>query len=488
MKTCDLAIVGAGPAGLAAAREAVDLGLSVTLIDDNDQPGGQYFRQLPVPFARRGRGLFDKEQERAQRLFRVLDDPRVSYLPCGVVWDAPEADVLGFAAGAESGRIRAGGIVIAAGAHDRPLPFPGWTLPGVVTAGGIQNLLKGQGIVPGGRIVVAGNGPLPLVVAASLRLAGAEVAALVEAAPANRRLWPHLGRLLCAPAILGLAAKYRVSLAVAGIPVIYVRAVVEAHGETSLRAVSIAPIDREGRVDRARVEALEVGTLAIGYGLVPSTELTRLLGCVHDYDQLRGSWLPRRSETLETSVLGVYAVGDGAAIGGAEIALLEGRLAAQAAALRMGGKLDAAARRRRRILAARLARLNRFRDALTEVFAPPCHFLELLTPETLVCRCEEVTLGELRGNGIGTAASMPRLKAATRVGMGRCQGRNCLGTLAALVAAREGWDAGAPAWPRTRPPARPIPLASLLHEEIPPPDLPEDPHLPRRSQAGPATS
>ncbi|MCZ6523650.1 MAG: (2Fe-2S)-binding protein, partial [Alphaproteobacteria bacterium] len=202
-------------------------------------------------------------------------------------------------------------------------------------------------------------------------------------------------------------------------------------------------------------------------------------------ETLRGGSLPLRSAALETTVPGVFAVGDGAAIGGVEIALLEGRLAALNALARLrGGAAAAAAQGRRRALVRRLARLYRFRVGLERLFAPPRHFLELITPETVVCRCEEVSAGELRRRAAEGATSMSQLKATTRTGMGRCPGRNCLATLAALVAQAHGLAPGALAWPKARPPARPIPLGELLHETLPPPELPDDPHFPRQPPAG----
>ena len=480
MKTCDLAIVGAGPGGLAAATEAVTYGLSVTLIDDNPCPGGQYFRQPPGAFRRHGRSASDKEMARAEALFRVLDRPLVTYLPGALVWDAPEPGVLAYTAGARSGRVHAGTVVVAAGAYDRPVPFPGWTLPGVVTAGAVQNLAKSQRIVPGGRTVVAGNGPLLLVVATNLLRAGVDVAAVVEAAPINRRLWRQVPRLIAAPAIVCLAAQYRSALMAAGIPLCSGEIVVEASGGDAVDAVTIAAVDPDGRVDRGRARTIAANTLVTGFGLTPSVELTQLLDCCHRFDLLRGGWLPIRSRSLETSVGGVFAVGDCAAIGGVEMALVEGRLAALGAALRLGCDETAAIARRRRQLERQRARLDRFRTGLERIFAPPRGFLDLLTPDTVVCRCEDVTAGDLRRRVAEGAGSMTQLKATTRAGMGRCQGRNCLITLATMVAEAQGVAIGELAWPRVRPPARPILLGDLLHEDIPPPVLPRDPHLPRQ--------
>ncbi len=462
-----MAIVGAGPAGLAAAGEAVDHGLSIMLMDDNSQPGGQYFRQLS--------GVERVRHGRAGRLFGVLDHPSLHYRPDCVVWNAPEKGVLAYASEAGSGRVRADTIIIATGATDRPLPFPGWTLPGVITAGGSQNMIKGQAVRPGDRVVVAGNGPLLLVAAMTLMGAGATVVAVIEAAPLQKRAWSRLASLSQSPSGLVKALSWRLRLATAGVPILAGQAVIEAHGEAALEAVSIAPVDRHGAIDRGRVATLEADCVVVGNGLTPAVELTRLAGCAHHHDPLLGGWTPRRSADLETSIPGLYAAGDGAAIGGVELALAEGRAAVLAAMLQHSP--SAHLRRRRNHLARRLKRLERFRAAVADIFAPPEAFLELITPGTPVCRCENVTLAELEAGATG----MIRQKSATRLSMGRCQGRFCLATLADLVAKRQGIAVADLDWPRVRPPARPVRLGTLLHESVPPPALPDDPHLPRGS-------
>ena len=470
MKSADIAIVGAGPAGLAAAGEAVDHGLSVVLMDDNSQPGGQYFRQLPRQFS---------DVNRARPLFEVLDHPRLHYLPDCVVWNAPDPGVLAYAAGNDSGRIRADAIVIAAGATDRPLPFPGWTLHGVITAGGSQNMIKGQAVRPGESVVVAGNGPLLLVAAMTLLGAGATVRAVVEATPFQKRAWSRLASLSRSPHLLAQALSWRLRLAAAGVPLLTGQTVIEAHGAPALEAVSIAPIDRHGGIDHASATTLDADCLVVGNGLTPAVELTRLAGCAHHHDPLLGGWTPRRSADLETTVPGLYAVGDGAAIGGVQLALAEGRAAVLAALLQRSP--SAHLRRRRRGLARRLDRLNRFRVAVADIFAPPETFLELITPDTPVCRCENVTLAEIETCAAEGATGMVQLKSTTRLSMGRCQGRFCLATLADLVAVRRGVRVADLDWPRIRPPARPVRLGDLLQETVPPTALPDDPHLPRGS-------
>jgi thioredoxin reductase len=470
MIDADVAIVGAGPAGLAAAAEALARGLSVALLDDNALPGGQYFRQAPRELRRAG-AADGREHRRAEALFRAIEHPRLRYLGGAVVWDAPGPGVLAFARGADSGRVQARAVVVASGAVERAVPFPGWTLPGVLTAGGVQNLIKSQRVLPGRRFLVAGNGPLLLVAAHSIVRAGGTVVEVAEGA-VLARAWRHAPGLLAAPDVLRRGLGYRAALARAGVPVRSGQTIVAARGPGEVAEAVVAPIDPAGRVDRSRARAIAVDTVVAGFGLVPAVELTGLLGCRHRWDARRGGWVPERSGDLETTVRDVFAVGDGAGIGGAEVALVEGRLAGLLVALRLGAcdepRVAGDLRRWRR----RVRRLHRVRDAIAALWAPPASFLDLLASDTIVCRCEDVTAGEVGGVVDADVESLDVLKAATRVTMGRCQGRNCLGTVTAILARARAVPREALGAPRPRPPARPIPLAALLHEPLPPPRYP----------------
>ncbi len=478
MKECDLAIVGAGPAGMAAAAEAASLGLSVTILDDNVRPGGQYFRQPPASFRHTGAMFLDKDRVRGATLADGLKHPAVTHWQDAVVWDVPEPGVLAVAAGERSGRVHARAILVATGAQDRPMPFPGWTLPGVISAGGLQNLLKGQRVVLGKRAVVVGSGPLLLLIGANLVRAGIDVAAVVEAAPIWRRMPAALPLLARAPDMLALAVRYRAILARAGVPILTGWTATAATGTDAVKACRVAPFGAEGRIDRAQERSFDCDLLVTGFGLMPSLELPRLIGADLDYDRRRGGWTVRRDADFQCSVPGFYVAGDGAGIGGAEMALLEGRLAARAVARKLGKNApdDVALR-------SAWSRRDAFRRGLDAIYAPPASFLELLTDDTVVCRCEDVTMGEIAKRRGELAGSVTQIKATTRLSMGRCQGRNCLPTLAALVARETGVDASMVALPRPRPPLRPIPIGDLAFEEIPPPDIPADPHLPRARRA-----
>ena len=344
----------------------------------------------------------------------------------------------------------------------------------------MQNLIKGMAIAPPGPVVVAGNGPLLLVVAANLVHAGVRVAAVVEASRQSLRIVQQATKLAQAPSILQLAVKYRLALLKAGVPINRGQTVVAAHGDQALDGLDIAPIDARGNIDLVHKRRIEASTLVVGFGLTPSVELGCLLGAEEMHMPLRGGATLVRDERLMTSVPGVFAAGDGATIGGVELSLVEGRISGIEASIHAGAVSRQVVQSVLRPDLAAHHRLCRFREGLERVFETPANWLDLLTPETIICRCEDVTLAELNLRRNEGSTSPFQLKAATRIGMGRCQGRNCLGTLAALTGYHQGMPADGDAMPRARPPARPIILGDLLHEDLPAPDLPDDPHLPRR--------
>ncbi len=427
--TAEVAVVGAGPAGLEAALAAAEAGVQVILLDSAPQVGGQYFKRpsRATESIRRNEvftPLFRRLQQAAA--LRVLTDTLVwGAFPDEDGWlltlHGPEAPV----------RLHARTLILAPGAYDRPIAFPGWTLPGVMTAGGVQTLLKSQGILPGQRFVLAGAGPLQWVLAAHLVEAGAEVLAVLEATPLARLL-----RLRHLPALWGQAERLQEgwrawrTLRWARVPMRLGWGVIRAQGGDEVEAVTIAPLDDQWRPQPLRAETLIADTLVIGYGFLSSTQLTRLLGCIHDYEPRQGGWIPRRDAWMQTSLPGVFAVGDGAGVGGALLARLEGRIAGLRAAHDVG-RVDAnALTASTRNLWGPLRREQRFATLLGELFTPEPGIYTLASDDTLICRCEEVRLRDIRKARAAGAKTLNEIKGLTRAGMGRCQGRIC-GPLAA---------------------------------------------------------
>ena len=475
----DVAVVGAGPAGLAAARAALSEGCRVSLLDDQDTPGGQYFRQPSSLLSRRAMRPLGTPIAKAEAVFDALNHRAMDYRPGYTVWNIPAPRVLAIANDATGKRLQAQTVIIAAGAHDRVRPFPGWTLPGVITAGGAQNLFKGQRILPGQRIVVAGNGPLLLAVSATLVSAGARIVAVADTARVAQRIPSALPGLLGVPGLLALAARYRLALWQSGVTVLPGHCVLEAHGSHAVSEVVLAPLDCNGEANRAKARCLSADTLIVGDGLQCSAELPRLAGCEMHYEPLEGGWYPVRDQWLTSTLSWLFLAGDGAGVAGADTAMVEGELSGLAAARRIRGGLSPRATRRAEQLKRRLARAGRARRALQQIFNSTRARSSTLLDDTVICRCEDVRWQQIHALIQNPMVDMAQLKSRTRAGMGRCQGRNCMANLVELAAQSRGVRPAQIPWPQSRAPARPVSIAALLKENVPPPVLPADPHLPR---------
>ncbi|AWS42441.1 NAD(P)/FAD-dependent oxidoreductase [Streptosporangium sp. 'caverna'] len=454
----DLAVVGAGPAGVAGALTASLAGLSVVLVDAGARPGGQYFRQPPEGFHAENPGALHHGLGGFMRQWDTLRG-RADILLHHRVWAVERSDEAMTVRCLEGDReerprtVTARRLLIATGAHDRPVPFPGWDLPGVLTAGGAQALLKGDLVVAGRRVVVAGTGPFLLPVAAGLADAGADVLGIHEA---NGR-FGLAGHPLLAAGKAGEALGYGARLARHRVPYHGRQAVIAAHGDpggTALTHVTVARLDSGWRPIATRT--VECDTLAYGYGFVPQLDLPVQLGCVtrHDID---GSPVVAVDAGLRTSVPGVYAAGESTGVGGAVLAEVEGRIAGRAAAADLGRRVppDPALSRRRDRLAA-------FARALQSAYPVRPGWMGWLRDDTLICRCEEVPLSAVREAQELGAVDARSVKLLARPGMGWCQGRICGYAVACLA----GED---PAAPR-RPIAQPIRLGDLAASTRPPSD------------------
>lgn len=439
-------IVGAGPAGLSCAQVLISQGVPVVLLDDNPQAGGQYFRQLPKGYEVASSSGLLRDVSRFGALKAVLGSPLMRYLPNTVAWAASQPLTLAYAGPEGSGRIAARAVVIATGAQDRPFPFTGWTLPGVISAGGALNMVKGHGVVPTGKVVVAGNGPLVLVAAATLVAAGAQVTHVLEAGSQTTLFSAACRGLWRVPSLLLKGLSYRARLMAAGVRFMSNHVIDRADGDAALTGVRVARVGSDGRPDSRQGVSLSSDMLVVGYGLLPGTEFARTVGCSMSHDALLGGLVPRRTKTLETSVPGVYAIGDGAGIGGVELALLEGTLAANA----ILGSVNLER------VQARYRRYNRFRRTLAAAYQLPV-VLNAAQGDTMICRCEELRLQELKPFFDPDDLSLGRLKSATRLGMGRCQGRNCLSS-----ATQQFGLLVDDALPRARAPIRPVRINHII--------------------------
>ncbi|MGW0466510.1 FAD/NAD(P)-dependent oxidoreductase [Streptomyces sp. NPDC003027] len=459
----DLAVIGAGSAGMAGAVAASGLGLSVALLDASPGTGGQFHRHpAPALGAVRPEALHH-DWSTYTDLRRRLAASRADHLAGHHVWSVMKEADGAWAVHAVTGadgtderpvRVRARAVLLATGAYERQLPFPGWTLPGVVGAGGAQAMLKSGLVLPGRRIVVAGSGPLLLAVAGTLAAAGARVPAVVEAS-GYLRYARDPKALLANPGKAAEALTHGAALLRHRVRLRPRSAVTEAHGTDRVEAVTVTRLDRDWRPVPGTGRLITCDALAVGHGLVPQIELATALGCA-TRPRADGTTALALDDLQETSVPGLWAAGETGGVGGAELARTEGELAAIAVAARLLGR--GARGIRVRALQRRRDRMRAFADVMAAAHAPGPGWPRWLTDDTDVCRCEEVTAGSVREAVTDLGARDARtVKLLTRAGMGWCQGRMC-GTAVACLAARDG-AARLPG--ERRPFAAPVPLSAL---------------------------
>jgi D-hydroxyproline dehydrogenase subunit alpha len=407
----DVLVIGAGPAGIAAACAASESGARVGIVDDNPEAGGQIWRG----------GAEHSPSNEASEWHARLARTNVSFIYGAKVVARGSADLLVAETWERTLEFKFSKLVIATGARERFLPFPGWTLPGVMGAGGLQALVKSGLSVAGKRVVVAGSGPLLLAVAEYLRRAGAEVLLIAEQAPAGR-VRGFAARLLLHPAKMWQAI--RLKRALGGVPYHFGMWPVAAGGEEKLEWVELVCGKTTMRV--------ACDYLACGFHLVPNVELAELFCC-----DIEDGFV-RVNEMQETSAAGIYCAGEPVGIGGLEAALMEGQIAGFAAA--------GNAARARELFPERTA-ARKFTGLLSRTFALRDELRSLAAPGTLVCRCEDVSRARLEKYSDWRSA-----KLQTRCGMGACQGRVC----GAAVEFIFGWSAES-----VRPPIFPARVESL---------------------------
>ena len=443
----DVLVVGGGPAGLSAAIAAAEAGATVVLLDERAAPGGQYAKPLAASHAdaapdaqfRVGLALRHRAQQTGVRIE-----------PESLAWGAFAPDEIGALVEGRAVTFHPRRLILAPGAHEAPVPVPGWTLPGVMTTGALQTLVRAQRVCPGDRPLIGGSGPLNLQLACELLACGVTPVAVVEASPEpGLAAWRDAWRMLrSAPDLVRDGIVMRARLRGAGVPLLWNTRVVAAAGEGRLQFVRIASPGGE--------RMLDADVLALNMGFQPEVGLARALGLPHRFvDTGLGHLATETDADGRTALATVFSVGDGATLGGARVAMARGRLAGLAAARDLGLRApdDPAAR-------AALARALAFQDALWRLFRVPDQAAAALPDDTVVCRCEEVTAGRLRAELAGGLTSLPALKKATRAGMGRCQGRFCAATIARLCPeAPDDWSFAAP-----RAPLRPVPAAPLMFE------------------------
>ena len=425
-----IAIIGAGPAGLSAAAAATRRGEEVIIIDSSSQLGGQYWRHLPS--ARNDSHSLHYDFSKAQKLFdELLSQPLLTRYSNSQVWQAEKCGdqfhLYILRNGVEE-KVVADKVILATGAYDRTIPFPGWTFPGVMTPGAAQAMLKGHGVLVGKKVVIAGTGPFILPVATGLAESGAEIVGLFEFNNPFRWIF-NLHGLLLNPSKIAEAFYYLKKLQKQRVKIEFGKKV-----ESATRSSAV--------VDGTEIEC---DVIAVGWGFAPDVTLAGILGAQLGVDS-DGTVIVKVDRRQETNIPGLFAAGESTGIGGSTLSMIEGRIA--------GGGRGGLSRWRAQV----------FANGLKKVYPVPSILTKNLPEETIICRCEEVTRGQICTSIDELGAQSARTaKLFTRAGMGLCQGRVCGRNVSEIVADHLGQKVSDPERIAggQRPLAAPISLGEL---------------------------
>jgi len=457
----DLIIIGAGPAGMAAAAEAGKYGLSVMVLGDQHFPGGQVYRSIERidPDVLK---ILGPDYNGGKNLVQRFRETSVEYLPGATVWQVEaEPDlIVSFVAEGNARQVRGKQILIAAGARERPVPVPGWTLPGVMAATAADVLLKSHGIIPAGDTVLAGSGPLLFLTALRLIEAGSAVKAVLDTTPFTNTAasLPYLPKALLAAEYLvkGLSMKRKIRRS--GTPIYRNVKHIEADGRDAVQCVRF--------FSNGASREIKADTLLLHNGVVPDTQITLLLECEHNWYDVQRYWQPVVDRWGNTRLSGVRVAGDAAGISGAKAAEASGHLAALETAFALNVISDRERDLKGTPFRRQIARERSVRPFLDRLFRPDPDLLVPRDDHTIVCRCEEVTAGQIRRALELGALGPNQLKSQTRCGMGPCQGRMCGLTISEIIADCRKMDISEVGCLRVRPPIKPITVEQLSEIQL----------------------
>lgn len=457
----DLLVIGAGPAGLTAASIAAESGAAVVVLDERAKAGGQYYKQ-PYSYSQVPASLGDDRQIADGRsLIDRAERSGATLIQGAEVWGAFAPKEFVVFDGTGSAIYRPKYAIVATGAFERGLPLPGWTLPGVMTTGAAQALLRSYGVLAGKRILVAGNGPLNLQVALELKRAGADVVAVAELArkPGLAALLPALRMAFTAPSVTMDGRRILKKLRNLQVPLLFEHGLASVETTAQGLNASIGPARPDGiTADKS----YDVDVVCMGYGFQPNNEILRCLGCKHSYDSSRGYLVTERGSAFETSVDGIYAIGDCCGLVGAPAARAEAAIAAAAIVRSLGFRVGASHVGEVAHAISDLRKHRVFQVALWRLFAAPYYQTELASPETPICRCENVSLQQLEGVLSGGEMSIGTVKRRTRLGMGPCQGRYCAPVVAAMIAERQSVSVDEFSFFAPRVPIKPVRISDII--------------------------
>ncbi len=461
----DLVVIGAGPAGIGAALAASESGVDVLIVDEAPRAGGQVYRALPSEFRTHDSAALGPDHAAGDRLRRDLGASRVRTAFGHRVYSVAPGFRVDAAGPERTQSWQARAVIVAAGTHERVIPVPGWTTPGVIGLGAATILLKSQQMLPGEATVVAGCGPLLAAVAVAIIKGGGRVAAVVDLSA--RKDWLALFPAMASrPDLMARGLGWLLKIRAAGVPILFRHAVTEVRGRDSVAEIVVRPVNEDWSPLSERPERIiAADSLALGHGLVPASEVSRLLRARHQFLPHRGGWVAAHDKGFRTSVDGLYVAGDCAGISGAAAAVPQGKIAGLTAALDLGkiGPDDYA--RAMSGLRKSSSRAERFGSAMARLMRARGGLLDSMTPETILCRCEDVTRAEIEQAFDAGAQDVNQIKSWTRCGMGPCQGRICGEAAAMAAAARLGDRESAGQW-TVRVPLRPVPLGVLVGDYV----------------------
>ena len=430
MIQADLVIIGGGPAGMAAAIEATQHDLKIVLLEENPSLGGKVLRKDGHMNTSKGYG--DPAEARTrQKIFEDFDRiaHRIRVLTNTEVWSVNEEKVVEFCRRKDdephAQTVQGKKLIVAVGAKDQTVPFPGWHRPGVFTIGGLNTFTQ-RGVTPGQNILVGGTGPLQIALAYNLVSAGVKVKGLVDASTMREMLSSALQILINGGlSKLLMGAKYLLKIKGSKVPTYQGYVVTRALGTDKVEGAVIEKVDSLWRPIPGTEKTIAVDVIATGYGLTPQTEITNLCGCNHTYNEKFGYWMVDRDANMATSASGVFVAGDGADIKGYEAAIDEGKVAAIVASTQLGAVVAVDVDRDLKALIKKLEHARAVGASMSSGARVRSGILEAVTDDTIICRCEEVCFSDIRAAVKEGAKDINDIKRRTRLGMGHCQGRFC---------------------------------------------------------------
>lgn len=449
MKTYELVIIGAGPAGLSAASKALESGVTPMIIDENAKAGGRIYAQSTL----KEDGFNTKIRKKAGQLLNSGLSGAMFANKEQVLGIFPDNTIL-MTRKDGTARIKYKSLIIAPGARELSIPFPGWTLPGVMTSGCAQTMIKTQGLFPD-KAVVAGTGPLQLILADQIIKAGGKVLAFVETGS-------MLSWLKESPALFGhwgLAAELSgcmMNLIKNRVPLYFGSMVSAAKGQAKLQEVEIS------RIRGGLKKNIDTDVLCIGYGFLPSHELSLAAGARQEF--VNGRWIPVCDPYMQTSVDGVFVAGDSAGINGARMAEFQGALAGVGAAKYLGQISGQAADKHRRSVLKKIRKEEKLKEAFDRIMQVPGNVWNLAEDDTIICRCEDLVLEELKGKLKESGGDINEFKRLSRAGMGLCQGRTCATYIKYILAQSSGKDIDQTGVLTPRPPFKPVTLGQIAKD------------------------